>query len=51
MGTAYKIPRGIPSRVRVVSFPANTVLQYSPYEFTGQYFFNFLLIFIVNLDW
>ena len=36
--------------IRVVNFPAYTILKGSVYNVTGNDFFNFLLVFAVDLD-
>ena len=50
IGTTYKVLYRVLSRVQVISFLANIILQRSPYKFIGQYFFNFLFIITINLN-
>jgi hypothetical protein len=47
---AYEVPSRIPSRDWVVAFLADMVFQRSPFEFTSQYFFDFPLVFAIDLN-
>ena len=50
LGTTYKVLYRVLCRVWVISFLTNIVLQRSPYQFIGQYFFNFLFVIAINLN-
>ena len=50
IGITYKVLYKILGRVWIISFPINIVFQRSLYKFTGQYFFNFPLVFAINLN-
>ena len=50
IGTTNKVLYRVLGRIQVIAFLTNAVLQRFPYQFIGQYFFNFLFIVAINLN-
>ena len=50
LGATYKVLGRVLGWVQIITFLLDTVFQRSLYQFTGQYFINFLFIVAINLN-